>query len=109
MENTDKEEINALFFQLVISLQMAAVQQMGKVISPISGKVERDINQAKFSIDMLTMLQEKTKGNLTTEEERFITNILYELRMNYIDESAKSEPQPEKTESGGNTQNENQT
>ncbi len=86
---TETKEIDPLFFQLVLSLQMAAMQQMGKIISPITGKVERDLDQAKISIDLLSMLSEKTKGNLTPEEDQFLSNTLYELRMNYLDEAAK--------------------
>jgi Domain of unknown function (DUF1844) len=94
---TDSEsKINANFFQLVLSLQIAAVQQMGKIVSPISGKIERNLNQAKASIDMLEMLSEKTRNNLSKEEEQFLSNILFELRMNYVDECRKTEPPPEK-------------
>lgn len=84
------------FFQLVISLQMAAMQQMGKIMSPISGEVERNLEQAKTSIDMLAMLAEKTKNNLEPEEDKFLNNILYELRMNYLEESKKPELPPAK-------------
>lgn len=99
------KEINSLFFHLVISLQMAAMQQMGKIISPISGEVERDLEQAKTSIDILSMLSEKTKSNLTQEEDKFLSNVLYELRMNFLDEAKK--PQPEKSEDKENKKAEN--
>ena len=90
------------FMQLVMSFQAAAWQQLGKVASPFSGKVERDLAMAKNTIDMLGMLQEKTKGNLTEDEKRVLEHALYELRLNYVDESKKSDGQPEeqKAESG---------
>ncbi len=59
------EEKGSLFMQLVLMFQTAAMQQMGKVINPLTQKIEKDLSQAKFSIDMLGMIEEKT----TTEEK----------------------------------------
>jgi hypothetical protein len=105
------DDINANFFQLVVSLQFAAMQQMGKIASPISGKIERNLEQARSGIDMLGMLAEKTKGNLTPKENNFLSNVLYELRMNFLDEQKKAGQQetPEKSESDGKKENENKT
>lgn len=87
---TDTEEqINPLFLQLVLSLQSAAWYQLGKTVSPISGKIERDLDQAKASIDLLAMLQEKTKGNLGKQEQQILDNTVYTLQMNYVDELEK--------------------
>lgn len=85
------KNIDAYFFTLVTSLQAAAWQQLGKIASPITGKVERSLPQAQMSIDLLNMISEKTRGNLTAEESRLISGILYELRMNYVDESNRPE------------------
>lgn len=82
-------DINPLFLQLVLSLQSAAAYQMGKTVSPISGDVERDLAQARVSIDLLVMLQEKTNGNLLDEEKRILDATLYNLQMNYLDEVEK--------------------
>jgi len=79
------------FFQLVFSLQAGAMQQMGKVASPLSGKVERDLTLAKASIDMLDMLQRKTEGNLSDDEKKLLEHVLYELRINYVDEVKKGD------------------
>lgn len=81
--------------QLILSLQMGAMQQMGKIASPLTGKVERDLMMAQASIDMLSMLQEKMKGNLTDEEDKFLGHVLYELRMNYVDEAKKPDEKSE--------------
>lgn len=78
-----------LFLQLVIMFQTAAYQQMGKVKNPLTDKMEKDLAQAQFSIDMLGMLEEKSKGNLTEEEKKYLELALYELRMNYLDEANK--------------------
>lgn len=81
--------IDPHFFQLVLSLQAASWQQMGKTASPISGKIERDLAMAQNSIDMLAMIEIKTKGNLSEEEDKLMQHILYELRLNYVDEIKK--------------------
>lgn len=75
-----------LFLGLVHSFQAAAMQQMGKIMNPFTEKMERDMKQARLSIDMLEMLQERTSGNLTGEESRFLTHVLTELRLNYVAE-----------------------
>jgi hypothetical protein len=89
MSNELDKNIDAYFFTLVTSLQAAAWQQLGKIASPITGKVERNLPQAQMSIDLLNMIAEKTKGNLSPDESRLISGILYELRLNYVDESNK--------------------
>ena len=81
-----EDKINPLFLQLVISLQSAAWYQMGKIMSPVTGKIERNLDEARVSIDLLAMLQEKTKGNLQAEEKKILDNTVYALQMNYIDE-----------------------
>jgi uncharacterized protein DUF1844 len=75
-----------LFLGLIHSFQAAAMQQMGKIMNPFTEKMERDLKQARLSIDMLEMLQERTSGNLTGEESRFLTHVLTELRLNYVAE-----------------------
>ena len=95
-----EEQVDHLFMQLVLSLQMGAWQQLGKIASPMTGKVERDLNMAKLSIDMLAMIQNKTRGNLTSDEQRVIDHVLYELRLNYIDESSKGEASSESGKAG---------
>ena len=91
MEDANKK-LDANFFQLVLSLQMAAMQQMGKIASPLTGKVERNLVQAQASIEMLNMLSEKTKNNLSEDEKSLLDRILFELRMNYVDDKAGCKP-----------------
>jgi len=86
-----------MFLALLHSFQSSAMQQMGKIPSPFSGQIERDLEQARLSIDMLEMLEERTSGNLTGEEARFLKHVLTELRLNYVaemDEEAKRTPAP---------------
>ncbi|PKK84637.1 MAG: hypothetical protein CVT49_02110 [candidate division Zixibacteria bacterium HGW-Zixibacteria-1] len=89
--NDMEKKIDANFFHLVVSLQMASMQQMGKIASPLSGKVEKNLDQARLSIDMLAMLAEKTDGNLTHEEKDLIDRVLFELRLNFVDETKKGD------------------
>jgi hypothetical protein len=70
------------FFITTLSLQGSI--DLGEVPNPATNKKEENLKQAKFIIDTLGMLKEKTKGNLTQQEAGFIENILYELRMQYI-------------------------
>jgi hypothetical protein len=102
MVNTDDKKGQAqgtdnglLFTQLVLSFQAAAWQQMGKVPSILTGKVERNLEMAKHSIDMIGMLDEKTKDNLSESEAKYLQHALFELRMNYLEEIKKG---PEKKE-----------
>jgi len=93
------DEIDVTYYQLVLSLQASAMQHMGKVMSPVSGKVERNLDAARYSIDVLEMLQRKTEGNLTSEERKLLDHVLYELRLNFVDETSKGEPEDKATKS----------
>ena len=92
-ENNQKSE--AMFMQLVLTFQMAAWQQLGKIKNPMSDKVERDLHQAQFSIDILEMLRSKTAGNLSDNENQFLNKILSELQLNYVDEMNKEQKEKE--------------
>jgi len=70
------------FFVTTLSLQASI--DLGQIPNPATNKKEENLVQAKFLIDTLGMLKEKTKGNLTPEEANFMENVLYELRMQYI-------------------------
>ncbi|OGX45491.1 MAG: hypothetical protein A3G38_03755 [Omnitrophica WOR_2 bacterium RIFCSPLOWO2_12_FULL_51_8] len=70
------------FFITTLSLQASIA--LGHVPNPATNKNETNLPQAKFLIDTLGVLKEKTKGNLKPEESSFLENMLYELRMLYI-------------------------
>ena len=70
------------FFITTLSLQASIA--LGQVPNPATNKTEEDLTQAKFLIDTLGMLQEKTKGNLNKDETGLLDNLLYELRMVYL-------------------------
>lgn len=73
------------FATFLFSLQTAVILQMGLVPDPQTGKREVNLPSAKQTIDIIGMLKEKTKGNLTKEEETLIDKILFDLRMRYVD------------------------
>ena len=79
-------EANQLFVGLLLGLHSTAWAQLGKVVHPMTGKVERDLEGAKETIDLLGMLEQKMRGNLAPEEERLLAQLLLELRLNYVDE-----------------------
>lgn len=85
----------ALFLQLVLTFQTAAWQQMGKIKNPMTDKVEKDLRQAQFSIDILEMIRAKTEGNLTEGEQQFLNKSISELQLNYIDEVNREQRIPE--------------
>jgi hypothetical protein len=84
-------EPNVHFLQLLWSLQAGAMIQLGKIASPVSGQIERDLSQARATIDLLEALKVKTEGNLAAEEKSLLDRALYDLRLNYVDESAKDQ------------------
>ena len=70
------------FFVTTLSIQASIA--LGVMANPVTNKNEENIPQAKFLIDTMAMLQEKTKNNLTPEETSLLETVLYELRMHYI-------------------------
>jgi len=70
-------------------------QAMGKVANPITGKVEKNLELARKIIDIVEMLKEKTKGNLTQDEERILSTTIAELQLNYVDELEKERREKE--------------
>ena len=88
-EKKKEEELNYQFVSLVFSLQQAAMVQLGKIANPATGKMEKNLIQAKATIDMLEMLKEKSKGNLADTEQKIMLNTLDNLYLNYADEVEK--------------------
>ena len=85
-----------LFIGLVQSFQAAAMQQLGKIMNPYTQKIERDMEHAKLSIEMLEMLRTRTAGNLTGQEARFLNHVLTELRLNFVAEVDKDKEEAAK-------------
>jgi len=84
MDTAQKHQL--LFTQLIIMFHAATMQQLGKVKHPVTEKIEKNLEAAQNTIDILEMLQAKTKGNLATDEDALMTQILQELRLAYVQE-----------------------
>ncbi len=75
------------FVMFVVSLGKSALVHLGEEPHPETNRVEPDLDLAKQNIDILELLEEKTRGNLTGDEERVIAQMLFDLRMRYVDRS----------------------
>lgn len=101
---TDEPNVETLLIELILVFQQSAWQGMGKVQNPLSGKTDVQLPQARHAIDMLAMLETKTRGNLSDDEQKFLANALTQLRLNYVDcvrEAATSPPVEESDKRGG--------
>ena len=83
-EDPGKEQ--QLFMYLVGTFQSSAWIALGKMKNPMTDKIEKNLDQASYYIDLLDMLQSKTKGNVSEYEEQMLINTVSELKMNFIDE-----------------------
>ena len=77
------------FTVFLSSMSMQAMIALGKLENPLTKKIEKNLEQARFLIDTLGIIKEKTKGNLTKEEENFLEESLFNLRMLYVEEVKK--------------------
>ena len=75
----------ALFLQLVLGLSQSAMITLGKLMNPITRKVETDLEAARNTIDTLAALERRTRGNLAPDEARVLQQALASLRLNYVD------------------------
>ena len=81
--------IPVTFSSFVISLGSSSMMLMGEQLDPQQPPLPPNLPQAKDIIDLLSVLEEKTKGNLTTEEQAVLRDMLYALRMKYVSLAAK--------------------
>lgn len=72
------------FVTFAMSLASAVVLDLGEAPHPDTGKAEKNLPMAKHTIDILSMLQEKTRSNLTTQEAGVLETLLYDLRLRYV-------------------------
>jgi len=75
-------EVN--FSTLVFSLSSSALFHIGEIADPQTGEKKKDLPLAKHAIDTIAMLKEKTRGNLTEEEQKFIDSVLSDLQWRYV-------------------------
>ncbi len=72
------------FASFLLSISTSALIQLGEIPDPATKQPVKQLPLAKQTIDLIGMLKEKTKGNLTPEEEKLIDHLLYDLRMRYV-------------------------
>jgi hypothetical protein len=73
------------FTTFILSLSHSALMHMGETPNPDSGQVATSLPLARQTIDLIAMLEDKTRGNLTGDEERLIGQILYDLHMRFVE------------------------
>jgi hypothetical protein len=85
MEQTQSPgQIEASFSTLTLSLGTQAAMAMGVVANPMTGKIDNDRDTARFNIDMLRTLRDKTKGNLTPEEDKLLNSMIHDLQLKFV-------------------------
>jgi len=72
------------FAAFIMSLSSSALYLLGEIKDPATGEKKKDLLLAKHTIDTLSLLEEKTRGNLDAEEKDLLKNILYDLKMRYV-------------------------
>ncbi len=78
---------NASFSFFISSLVTQALISLGEVDNPFSKQREQNLDQAKFTIDTLQIIKDKTVGNLSEDETKLLDTALYDLRMRYVERS----------------------
>ena len=78
------KDLEANFSTLLLSIASSAAMNMGLAPNPVNGKNEKNLSLAKFNIELIRILEQKTKGNLSKEEEDFIKQILSDLQIQFI-------------------------
>jgi len=79
---TSLPEVN--FSSFLLSLSSSILLHLGEIADPQSGEKKKDLALAKQTIDIITLLKDKTKGNLTEEEQNLLEHLLYDLRMRFV-------------------------
>ncbi|MBK9295105.1 MAG: DUF1844 domain-containing protein [Oligoflexia bacterium] len=82
-------ELEASFITLAMSVASAAAMSLGLAPDPQTKKTKVDLQMARFNIDLLEILQNKTKGNLSKEEEDFMGNVVRDLKLKFVEVSKK--------------------
>jgi len=81
---------DASFARLLSGFATQALMNLGAIQNPVSGERSVDLAAARYTIDLLGILEKKTKGNLDEEEEKYLGAMLYDLRMRFVDESKRA-------------------
>ena len=82
------------FLTIIQMFQLEGMVALGKMLNPASGELARNLEHARYVIDILEVLQEKTSGNLADDERRFLEQTLSNLRLNYVEETGNPSSPP---------------
>lgn len=88
------QQLEASFVTLAMSVASSALMSLGLVPDPQTNKTKVNIDLARFNIDLLDMLQQKTKGNLVKEEQDFMNQVLADLKFKFVEVSNNEKPKP---------------
>lgn len=84
-QKTKQQNPEASFNLFISSLATQTLINLGEMASPFNKKKELDLDQAKFTLDTLQIIKDKTKGNLADDETKYLDTLLYDLRMRYVE------------------------
>jgi hypothetical protein len=105
MTNDTLNKDEQLLAGLVSSFASSAWIAMGKIKNPMSDRIERNLGQASYAIDMLDMIQRRMSEKLNEAEKTFLQSTLGDLKLNFVEEQKKPDPEPEE-ETSEETENE---
>ena len=77
------------FPAFVMSLNTSALYHLGEIADPVSGKIVVDLDLARHAIDTLVLIQNKSKGNLTKDEDELLANLLYDIKLRFVNAAKK--------------------
>jgi hypothetical protein len=85
MTNAQNQKLEANFITLAMSVASSAAISMGLAPDPQNGKVSKNLDMARFNIDLLEMLSEKTRNNLIAEEAQFMEHVIADLKLKFVE------------------------
>ncbi len=94
-----QERNGLLFTSFVAMLTTSAMQQLGKLPNPLTGKAEVQLDAAQWTIDVLVMLRDKMRGNLNKEEQKILNDAITTLQLNFVETAASSTNAPQQSKS----------
>ena len=100
MSENDSNLSEVNFISLVLTLSSSAWVGLGKIADPISGEINQDLKGVKYTIDLLLMLREKTRGNLTDEEKKILDGSISELQANFAETVFSNDKEKTSSSSG---------
>ena len=78
------QNLEASFSTLILSIASSAAMALGLAPHPETQEVNKDLKMARFNIDLLVLLQSKTKGNLEEDEQKFLESVISDLQLKYV-------------------------